>query len=188
MGVSSTGNYEFKFSEDINSDIQQLMDYYGDDVLRVAYMFMKDKHRAEDVFQDVFIKVYKKSSTFKEECSVKTWIMRITINVCKDMMKSFWLRKVFLMEKSNTQEVNLNFNRSIEDKVILISQKKEIFDTVLSLSLEFKEVILLYYYEQFSTREISEILNIPEGTVRSRLHRARALLKIKLKEWAYDEV
>ncbi len=73
---------------DIEKEIQRLMDDYGDDVLRTSYMYLKDLQNAEDAFQEVFIRVFNKFESFKGESSEKTWIIRITINVCKDMLRS----------------------------------------------------------------------------------------------------
>lgn len=65
-------------------EIEALIREYGNDVLRTAYMYVKDIHTAEDIFQEVFIKVNQKLSTFEGNSSIKTWIIRITINACKD--------------------------------------------------------------------------------------------------------
>ena len=86
------------FSEKLPAyDIETLMRQYGNDVLRTAYMYVKDVHTAEDIFQDVFIKVNQKLSTFEGNSSIKTWIIRITINTCKDYLKSAWNRRVVPM-------------------------------------------------------------------------------------------
>lgn len=156
--------------------IERLMDTYGNDVLRTAYLYLKDIQKAEDAFQEVFIKVYHKYDSFNGGSSEKTWLIRITINVCKDMLRSSWLRRILLTDRFRPQQFDLD----IEKKVIQREEDRILFNEVLSLRSVFKEVILLYYYHEFDTVEISQILNISEGTVRSRLHRARNSLKNKL--------
>lgn len=160
----------------IAEEIQRMMDAYGNDVLRTAYMYLKDEQKAEDAFQEVFIKVFNKYGSFKGESSEKTWIIRITINVCKDMLRSSWFRRVLLTDEIRPQ----NGGSNIEDKVIKNDENRLLFNAVISLPTNQKDVIILYYYQNYSTKEICEILNIAEGTVRSRLHRARKILKSKL--------
>ncbi|MCF0149320.1 MAG: sigma-70 family RNA polymerase sigma factor [Clostridium sp.] len=162
--------------QDIEKEIQRLMDTYGNDVLRTSYMYLKDLQSAEDAFQEVFIKVFNKLGSFKGESSEKTWIIRITINVCKDMMRSSWIKRVLLTDKLKDKNVNIG----IESRIIKIEENKILFEEVMALSNKFKEVIILYYYHNCNTTEISKILNVAEGTVRSRLHRAREILKSKL--------
>lgn len=161
----------------IEEEIQRLMVTYGNDVLRTSYMFLKDHHKAEDAYQEVFIKVYKNLASFRGESSEKTWIIKITINVCKDILKSSWVKRVFLTDRMSDRGVNLK----LEDRMIKKDENRQLFENVISLLPAYKEVIVLFYYQGFDTAEISKILNIAEGTVRSRLHRARETLKIELK-------
>lgn len=162
--------------QNIEKEIQRLMDTYGKDVLRTSYMYLKNLQNAEDAFQEVFIRVFNKLESFKRESSEKTWIIRITINVCKDMLRSSWLKRVMLTDKLKDKNVNIG----IENRIVKIEENKILFEEVMSLSHRFKEVIILYYYHNCNTAEISKILNVAEGTVRSRLHRAREILKTKL--------
>ena len=159
----------------MDTEIVRLIDTYGDDVLRISYMYLKDKQKAEDAFQEVFIKIYNKYKSFKGDSSEKTWIIRITINVCKDMLRSSWLKKVFL-----TDDIGQHKESNVENLVIKKDVNRLIFDEVVSLPPAYKDVIILYYYQDFDTAEISKILNIAEGTVRSRLYRAREILKKNL--------
>ncbi len=161
---------------DLNKEIKRLMDEYGDDVLKTSYMYLKDKYKAEDAFQEVFIKVYNKYGSFKGKSSEKTWIIRITINVCKDMLKSSWVRRTFLTDEISSE----NQNNDVESMVVANDENKALFNKVIALPREFKDIIILYYYHGYDTAEISEILDIPKGTVRSRLHRAREMLKEKI--------
>jgi len=158
-------------------EIQRLMDTYGNDVLRTSYMYLKDLQKAEDAFQEVFIKVFNKYERFRGKSSEKTWIIKITINVCKDILRSSWFKRVLVTDKvSLNQSDGLYF----EDSLIKKDENRLLFNKVVSLPSALKDVILLYYYQSLSTAEISSILNIAEGTVRSRLYRAREMLKNKL--------
>lgn len=153
---------------DTNKNMERLIDTYGKDVLRISYMYLKDKSLSEDAFQEVFIKIYKNYDSFQGKSSERTWIIRITINTCKDMLRSFWLRRVIVKD-----EIEFSDFGDVEQQF----ENKLLFDEVLKLPLTYKEVIILYYYQGFNTLEIGRILDVAEGTVRSRLHRAREILK-----------
>lgn len=161
---------------DIEAEIERLIDEYGNDVLRISYIYLKDKQRAEDAFQEVFLKVYKNFENFKGMSSEKTWIIRITVNVCKDLLRSSWIKRVFPSENIKAELTHTD----IGDKLAEFEDRKILFDEILKLSASHKDVIILHYYQQFDTIEIGKILGIPESTVRTRLFRARQALRKRL--------
>ena len=158
-------------------NIETLMREYGNDVLRTAYSYVKDRFTAEDIFQDVFIKAYKNLDNFREESGIKTWLIRITINTCKDYLKSAYNRKVVPMmefkENSLTSEDDFE---EVENK----DRDRFVKETVMTLPEGYREVLLCVYYHEMSVAETAESLGIAEGTVKSRLSRARELMKTKL--------
>ncbi|WP_369704603.1 sigma-70 family RNA polymerase sigma factor [Clostridium moutaii] len=166
---------------DTETELTRLMNCYGNDVLRIAYIYLKDLHLAEDVFQDVFIKVYKNFHRFNGKCSEKTWILTITINTCKDVLRSSWIKKVFKFDDIEYESLNEAKNsNAIDDRVIKNIEYEDLLKRVMNLQKKYKEIILLYYYQGLSTSEMGKVLKIPEGTVRSRLYRARKLLKYSI--------
>jgi len=160
----------------MEEEIKRLMDIYGNDVLRIAYLYLKDRYLAEDAYQEVFIKVYKNFNKFRGDCSEKTWIMSITMNTCKDMLRISWFKKV-LMFKDVEDDLSLKTYENVDDSIIIKVQHEELLKEIMNLPSKYKELLILYYYEEFSTVDISRILKIPEGTIRSRLFRAREMLK-----------
>ena len=165
----------------MDKEIERLIDSYGNDVLRIAYIYLKDKHLAEDAFQEVFVKVYKNLEKFQGKSSEKTWILSITMNTCKDMLRSSWLKRIIRLEDNESMNFEIkDTSNSLDDTVIRQLEYKELLNEVMNLPRKYKELIILYYYENISTSEISKILNIPEGTVRSRLFRAREMLKYNI--------
>ncbi|MBA5850388.1 sigma-70 family RNA polymerase sigma factor [Clostridium sp. cel8] len=165
----------------MEKELERLMNSYGNDVLRTAFMYLKDKHLAEDVFQEVFIKVYKNFHKFNGQSSEKTWIIAITINTCRDILRSSWIKRVLRFQDPEYKILNIKENSiDIDNKAISNIENQDLLKQVMDLPKKYKEVILLYYYQELSTREISKILNVPEGTVRSRLYRARELLKYSI--------
>ncbi|WDC84697.1 sigma-70 family RNA polymerase sigma factor [Caloramator sp. mosi_1] len=93
--------------QDRSAEIEYLIDEYGDDILRLCYIYTKDYSQAEDLFQEVFIKVYKNIDKFRQDSDVYTWITKIAINTCKDYLKSAWIKETFcfgrLKEKKKKQ-------------------------------------------------------------------------------------
>jgi len=158
-------------------DIEALIREYGNDVLKTAYSYVKDKFAAEDIFQDVFVKVYKKLDEFRDESSIKTWIIRITINTAKDYLKSAYSQKVVpMMEFKEDAIVSEDDYEDIENR----DRDRFVKETVMSLPEQYREVLLCIYYHEMSVADTAKSLNIPEGTVKSRLSRARELMKTKL--------
>jgi len=166
-------------------DIENLIRQYGNDVLRTAYMYVKDLHTAEDIFQDVFIKVNQKLSTFEGNSSIKTWIIRITINTCKDFLKSAWNRRVVPMMEYQEDSI---ISDTDYDSVERQDTNDLIKEAVLSLPSKYKEVVLCVYYNEMTIAETASILNIAEGTVKSRLSRARQKLKSVFEGRVSDEL
>ena len=157
--------------------LENLIELYGNDVLRIATLYMQNPSTAEDIFQDVFLKVNKYLSSFQGKSSEKTWIIKITINTCKDYLKSAWRKKVVSIENFSDTIENASFDENIIDS----ENASMVLNEILLLPTKYKDVLILYYYKDFSTVEISSVLNIPEATVRTRMKRAREMLKEKLK-------
>lgn len=155
--------------------LQSLDDYldtYGDMVYRVAFSYTKNKMDAEDVAQEVFLKLFSARPTFESAEHEKAWLLRVTINLCKNRLKSFWHTKT----------------GALSDTIPYQDQPDEdgVRQAVFSLPTLQRLAVYLFYYEGYSTAEIAPLLHRKESTIRSLLHRARAALKEQLKE-AYDD-
>lgn len=158
-------------------DIERIIEEYGDSLLRMCTLYLKDRQLAEDAVQETFIKVYEKYDTFNGTSQEKTWIMRIAINTCKNYMRSSWFKRVrtgFDLETTSNGKIDVGLEKKEQQEVLI----KEI----MSMGVKYKEVILLYYYQEMSIREIAQTLHIKEGTVKVRLQRARQQLGVQLKE------
>ncbi|WP_114638082.1 sigma-70 family RNA polymerase sigma factor [Desulfolucanica intricata] len=161
-------------------DMVRIVNTYGNDILRLGCLYLKDKHMAEDVLQDTLVKIYRKYHTLNKLTSEKTWIMSIAINVCKNYRRTAWFKKVILMDK-----IDDIFYNSVEDSTSKFEREEyELLKDIMSLKPIYKEVILLYYYQQFKASEIATILKIKESTVTVRLSRAKEKLKKNLERWS----
>lgn len=158
-------------------EIKRIYDEYGNHLLRTCFMYLGDKALAEDAMQDTMIKIYKNYNNFREESLEKTWITRIAINVCKDYLKSSWFKRVDVV--SNLLDIEVADEATMEEDDSLMEK-------ILKLPLKYKEILLLYYYDDYSIQEISDMLEVSVSNVTTRLNRARKKLKIQLegeKRW-----
>ncbi len=167
-------------SEQINKEeynIESMMRTYGNDVLRTAYSFVKDRDMAEDLFQEVFIKAYYNLDKFRGDSSIKTWLIRITINVCKDYLKSAYNQRVVpMMDFEEDAIVSEGDYEEVENA----DRNEQIRKAVETLPDGYREVVISVYFNEMSVAETAQALEIAEGTVKSRLSRARDMLKKKL--------
>lgn len=147
-------------------DVDYILNKYASTVYRLALARTKNTHDAEDILQEVFIKYMKANIDFESEDHRKAWILRVTINCSKNLLTSAWFRRT----------------TKLEDNIsVSIKENSEVYKYVLDLPPKYRTVIHLFYYEDMSTLEISKVLDTKESTVRSQLHRARKLLKEKMK-------
>lgn len=171
------------------ADLELWMKDYGTSLLRMSFLYLKDLHLAEDVVQETMLKAYFQYDGFRRQSSVKTWLTRIAINLCKDCRRSSWFRKVSSvdgMTETTGSEKDTDTEDEVSRQVEKRDQNRNLLAAIMRLPLKYKEVILLYYYQEFSTKETAEILSVPESTVSTRLRRAKAALKRELGGWYYD--
>jgi RNA polymerase sigma-70 factor (ECF subfamily) len=165
-------------SGDLESLIQDWMEAYGDDVWRYACFITKRRDAADDITQDVFWKAYRHRFAFRGECSVKTWLLGITRRTAINYLRSAFVRKVTLFGLFSPQGTS----RSAESVMMDRQAERSLWETVLGLPAKYREVLVLDAHYELSNNEIAELLDLSEGTVKSRLHRARAKVERKLKE------
>ena len=152
--------------------VKQVIEKYSDMVYRIALTRCGIVENAEDVFQDVFMKYSQKMPKFESEEHEKAWLIRVTINLTKNINNSAWNRKI----------VTLDENIEFETK-----EQEDIFSIICSLPRDYKTVIYLSYYEGYKVKEISEILKKSEGTIKTWLFRAGQMLKEKIEGGFEDE-
>lgn len=164
--------------------LEELMRTYGNDVLRMAYLYVKDIHTAEDMFQEVFIKVNKNMDTFRGEAEIKTWLMRITINTCKDYLKSAYHTKVTSLAD---YEEDLIEAEDDYEKLEEAEKAKTVREAVMELPDKYRDVVVCVYFRGMSVESTANELEMQPGTVKSRLARAREKLKTVLERRLSDE-
>lgn len=146
-------------------ELSKALDEYGDMIRRVTFVHLKNYSDVEDVFQDVFLKYSLHEGEFKSAEHEKAWLLRVAINQCKDLLKSFFRKKVRTID-----EVDMSaFSVTDEDS--------EVLDAVIRLPDKYRDVIYLYYYEGYKATEIGEILGKQTNTIYTWLSRGKKALK-----------
>lgn len=153
---------------------EYLVETYADTILRLSYTYLKNTADAQDVCQTVFVKLLTVPIDFESQEHEKAWILHTSANVCKNLLKSPWYKRICDLEACAEQPAP-----DIEDGSILMA--------VNTLPPHYRIVIYLYYYEGYRADEISAILGVPIGTVHTRLARGRAKLKKLLGGPIYGE-
>ena len=166
------GNYIDEM--DIEHVFEQIMTDYGQDILHLTYSYVKNITIAEDLTQEIFVKCYLNLSKFNGESSIRTWLWRIAINHCKDYLKSWHVRN---MQLSNEELVVQAEDEQVEQSVIEKDDADQVMRAILTLPLKYREPIYLFYYEELSIKEIESILHVRQNTIKTRLRRAKILLK-----------
>ena len=148
------------------SNFSHKYNLYGNMVFRIAMVNLGNKEDAEETMQEAFYKLLYKSPEFKDEEHEKAWLIKVTVNLCRDILRSVWQKKVVKME-------------GIE-KYYGDPYDSNILKDIVQLPTKYKTVIYLYYFEDYSIKQISEVLKIKESATKMRLQRGRQLLKIEL--------
>ena len=154
--------------------VESLYLRYADDVLRVSYFYLGDREKAEDVMQEVFLRVMDKQPVLREG-SEKSWLLKVALNICRDQWRSSWAKRVIL---GSTRLDIIPADDELEDR----TEKEALMQAVHSLPADVREVFLLFYYQRYTIEEIAKILDVQAGTVSSRLSRGRKKLKVLLEE------
>ena len=147
----------------------RLYDQYATDVLRVCYFYLSDREKAEDVCQDVFVRLMT-THPLLQPGREKSWLLKVALNRCRDLWRGAWLKRVIL----GGQTFELipapdEFSRRDDQQAMMAA--------INQLPATFKEVILLHYYQGMNIAEIAQMLELPEGTISSRLSRGRKKLE-----------
>ncbi|WP_164462068.1 sigma-70 family RNA polymerase sigma factor [Bacillus sp. FJAT-42376] len=150
--------------------LHDLMDHYADELSYLAYSYVKNIETAKDLVQNTFVSAYTHLDQFEGNSNIKTWLYRITINKCKDYLKSSAYKRMVLTGKTKEHaDTEANPASQFERK----EQASAIRHSLEKLPVKYREVMVMMYYQDLTTKEIAEVLKIPEASVRTRLRRAK---------------
>ena len=157
------------------TEINRAVDEYSDMVRRLCMLHLKNYADTEDIFQTVFLKYALSSVEFKSKEHEKAWMIRVTINACKDLLKSFFRKHT------------VSIDQLIEQPAPIPQDHREVLEAVLSLPKKYKDVVYLHFYVGYTAPQIGEILGKNVNTVYTLLTRAKKILKTKLGGSEYEE-
>jgi RNA polymerase sigma-70 factor (ECF subfamily) len=155
--------------------VQDLMNMYKNNVYAAAFSICKNASDAEDVVQDTFLQYYMTHKNFDNEQHIRAWLLRVAINKAKNIQSSFWHRN------------GMPLDDFIETLSFETPETKELFEEVMKLPEKYRVVVHLFYFEDYSIKEIAKILRTTESNIKVRLSRGRVKLKDALKEDWEDE-
>lgn len=147
-------------------EIENAIETYADTVRKICFLHLKQHADVEDVFQEVFLKYARSDKEFNDAEHEKAWLIRVTMNACKDTLTSWFRKKVVLSDDISYFEM--------EEK------KDDLLDVIVKLPKKYKNVLYLFYYEGYKVNEMALLLQINENTLHTWLRRAREALKLEL--------
>ncbi len=153
------------------NQIESALYKYGDSLMRVAYTYTQNMEDAQDIVQEVFLKYMSKPPHFESDEHEKAWLIRVTINLCKNHLTSAYQK---------------NYSELSDNICVYDSYSSGILEAVNSLPQKYAVVIHLFYYEGYSQKEIAKIINLTESAVSTRLQRGRSMLKSKIGDDFFD--
>lgn len=200
MQPNSVCSHHYKRGEESGLDIiprlkqkdeealRTLMQLYGDDLLRTAYLLLRDRHEAEEAVQDSFILAFERISQLQDDTKLKSWLIRIVVNRCRMKQRTWSFRNLFPsahMEKWLAEERE----PGPEEQMLQELKNGRITRAIHNLSYIYREVITLHYFQELNVNEIAEQLNLNGNTVKARLSRGRQALRQTLEregdiEWS----
>ena len=151
-------------------EARRAIERYGNTVRRLCMMHLKNHADTEDIFQTVFLKYVLSSVSFESDEHEKAWLIRVTINACKDLLKSVF--------RSRT----VSLDQLLDQPAPMPPDHREVLEAVLALPKKYRDVVYLHYYEGYAVREIAALMQANPSTVQTWLMRARGQLKTNLKE------
>jgi RNA polymerase sigma-70 factor, ECF subfamily len=158
---------------ELDIEFDQIIEKYNTDVRKIIFIYVKNYQAMEDIAQEVFLSVYNNLNRFRGECTIKSWIFKIAINKAKDYLRSWHYRKVYLTNLFR-EEVSIS---NVEKTTIRNEQSKLLAEIIMTIPIKYREIIILYYYNDIDTTQIASILNLSVNTVKTRLVRGRELIK-----------
>jgi len=154
------------------NELESYISMFRANIYRLSFSYVKSREDAEDITQEAFFKLYLTKENFVSSDNVKAWLIRVTINLSKNLIKTSWRKR----------------RTEINSEIPVYSGKEEVLiDFINRLKPKYSVIIHLYYYEGYSVKEISSVCRLPAATVRTRLVRARSQLKEMLLKEGYNE-
>lgn len=158
-----------------NAKYNAYVEKYMNMVYRISFHYFGNREDAEDVLQDVFVKLFTCKKEFADDEEMKAWLIRVTSNTCHSYFRNPFRKRRMDVDEKEWEKIcgSSSSEQDVNDRMV-------VFDAVMSLSEQYRIVVYLFYYEEYSISQISDVLKIKETTIQTRLSRAREKLKKSL--------
>ncbi len=160
----------------------ELLEQYGNKLLRLAFILLGDLQLSEDVVQESFLALHRSMRSLRGDSSYYTWLVRVTINKSKNILRRKKLKKILLIDDIQHRD----HSESPEEVLLASEDKSEIREVLATLPLKYKEILYLYYFEELRIKAIAEIMDMSEAGIKTRLQRGREHMKNRLMERSID--
>jgi len=147
------------------ASLEQIVEKYADLLLRITFVQLKHMQDAEDITQEVFVRLIEKRPVFESEDHMKAWLIRVAVNLCKDHWKSAWFKRTIPLE---------------DELAVFPAEVSDLLQTIMQLPAPSRQVVLLHDYAGYSLVEIASMTGQSNSAVTTRLHRARKKLRLIL--------
>lgn len=163
-----------RINEDSKAVVEEILENYGNKVLKLCFLQLGNKEEAEDATQEVFLKVFKNIKKYNGEATMYTWVYRITINTCYDVLKK--------RKKSNHEDLSLYIDflkesKETEEIILRSLTSKNIREALMKVGEKYRVLLYMYYFEELKISHIADILNEKENTIKTRLKRGKNALR-----------
>lgn len=163
----------------------EIVELYKDKIFHLAYRMLNNRHEAEDVVQETFLRVFRNLDRYDENLKFSTWIYRIGTNLCIDRLrkrKPSYSLDAEINDQDGTDGYSMipSDDRTPESEMLLSETQRIIHESIESLPAKYKTIMLLRYIQDLSLQEISDVLDLPVTTIKTRVHRGREFLRKKL--------
>ena len=165
-------------TEDRECTLERLMTEYGDQVMRTCLLYLQRRQLAEDASQETFIRAWRALDRLQSKETEKAWLMKIAVNVCKSVLRT---------RARRIPDAKVSEDEIPEAGVADRFPDNTVFDAVNALPVKYRSPVILHYYQGLPVSDIAGILHLPGTTVRTRLSRARALLRNELEGWYFED-
>lgn len=172
------------------SNYEKVVSLYADDITRMCVVWTNNAEVAKDCFQNTFLKLYQTDKEFQSLDHIKAWLLTVARNECNDYHRTFWSKNVDLGYIERDQIAGMDgavHVASAEELIEYDEDTRKLIEALHKLTVRYREVLTLYYYEEYDTKEIAEILHISVNTVKSRLRRGRVKLAAIMQKRCLEE-
>ncbi|WP_139492049.1 RNA polymerase sigma factor SigW [Brevibacillus dissolubilis] len=165
---------------------EELVEMYKDKIYSLAYRMVRNREEAEDIAQETFLRVYANFQNYNEEYKFSTWIYRIATNLCIDRGRK--KKPHFSLDEETQDDSGMDWysrlpskEKTPEEKVVVHELQETVQGALTQLNPKYRSIMILRYIEDLSLQEISDVLQLPITTIKTRIHRGREALRGKLK-------